>query len=414
MKKILTAFIVIGVISTVQSCDRFNDNPEPAKMNLSKKSLELIESDNNFGLDFFRKVATDNTTENIMVSPLSVALALGMTYNGSGGTTRDAMKETLKLGSMTDEDINASYKSIIDQLLKLDPKVILNIANSIWYTLNFPVQNEFIELNKEYYYAEVNELDFYAPDAKDIINGWVNDKTKGLIPAIIDYIPPEAVMYLINAIYFKGTWTYEFDPDDTKEQDFHTEDGITGKVDMMQMEADVLYTGNDLFDAISLPYGDGQFNMFIMLPKQDKTTADIVGELNNDNWSAWINSLGKQKVVVKIPKFKFEFFRLLNDDLTNMGMGVAFDPMNANFSGINPDRWLYISRVLHKTFIEVNEEGTEAAAVTAVEIGETSYNPNEPTVIYFTADHPFLFAIRENSSGTILFMGRVNLPEWEE
>jgi serpin B len=381
-------------------------------MNLTKKSLELIESDNNFGLDFFQKVATENTTENIMVSPLSVALALGMTYNGSGGTTRDAMKETLKLGNMTDDEINASYKSIIDQLLKLDPKVILNIANSIWYKLNFPVQNEFIALNKEYYYAEVNELDFYAPGAKDIINGWVNNKTKGLIPAIIDEIPPEAVMYLINAIYFKGTWTYEFDPDDTKEQDFHTEGGMTEKVDMMQMEADVLYTGNDLFDAISLPYGDGQFNMFIMLPKTGKSTADIVAELNNDNWNTWLNSLGKQKVVVKLPKFKFEFFRLLNDDLTSMGMGIAFDPDSADFSGINPDRELYISRVLHKTFIEVNEEGTEAAAVTAVEIGETSYNPNER--INFTADHPFLFAIHENSSGTILFMGRVNLPEWGE
>ncbi len=146
-----------------------------------------------------------------------------MTYNGAEGTTRDAMKETLKLGNLTDEEINVSYKSIIDQLVKLDPKVIINIANSIWYKLDFQVQNEFIQLNKDYYYAEVNELDFLAPDAKDIINGWVNEKTKGLIPAIIDNIPPEAVMYLINAIYFKGVWMYEFDPDDTREQDFYPE-----------------------------------------------------------------------------------------------------------------------------------------------------------------------------------------------
>lgn len=414
MKKIIIGGLVIMLISSGQSCDRFTDNPEPKTMNLTKKSLELIESDNNFGLDFFQKVATDNTSENIMVSPLSVALALGMTYNGAEGSTREAMKETLKLGGMTDEEINTSYKSIIDQLLKLDPKVILNIANSIWYKLDFPVQNDFIQLNKNYYYAEVNELDFYAPDARDIINEWVNEKTKGLIPAIIDNIPPEAVMYLINAIYFKGIWMYEFNPEDTREQDFHTEDGITQKVDMMQLEGDLLYTGNDLFDAISLPYGDGQFNMLIMLPKAGNTTGDIVAELNNANWNTWLNSLGKQKVVVRLPKFKFEFFRLLNDDLTNMGMGVAFDPYNADFRGINPDGELFISRVLHKTFIEVNEEGTEAAAVTAVEIGNTSYDPNEPTVIYFTADHPFLFAIRENSSGTILFMGRVNLPEFEE
>jgi serpin B len=413
MKRIVLISIILGIILSGHSCDRFSDKPEPKKMNLTKKSLELIESDNNFGLEFFQKVSTVNTTENIMVSPLSVALALGMTYNGAEGTTKDAMKEALKLGSLTDEEINASYKSIIDQLLKLDPKVILSIANSIWYKLNFQVQNEFIDLNKEYYYAEVNELDFTLPDAKDIINGWVNEKTKGLIPAIIDNIPAEAVMYLINAIYFKGVWMYEFDPDDTREQDFYPEDGMTQKVDMMQMEGDLLFTSNDLFDAISLPYGDGQFNMFIMLPKGENTTGDIVAELNNDNWNTWINSLGTQHVVVKLPKFKFEFFRLLNDDLTNMGMGIAFEPGIADFTGINPGGGLFISRVLHKTFIEVNEEGTEAAAVTAVEIGYTSIGP-EPNVRYFTADHPFLFAIRENSSGTILFMGRVNLPEYGE
>ena len=413
MKRIVLISIILGIILSGHSCDRFSDKPEPKKMNLTKKSLELIESDNNFGLDFFQKISTVNTTENIMVSPLSVALALGMTYNGAKGTTKDEMKEALKLGSLTDEEINASYKSIIDQLLKLDPKVILSIANSIWYKLNFHVQNEFIDLNKEYYYAEVNELDFTLPDAKDIINGWVNEKTKGLIPAIIDNIPPEAVMYLINAIYFKGVWMYEFDPDDTREQDFYPEDGMTQKVDMMQMEGDLLFTSNDLFDAISLPYGDGQFNMFIMLPKGENTTGDIVAELNNDNWNTWINSLGTQQVVVKLPKFKFKFFRLLNDDLTSMGMGIAFDPDNADFTGINPGGGLFISRVLHKTFIEVNEEGTEAAAVTAVEIGYTSIGP-EPNVRYFTADHPFLFAIRENSSGTILFMGRVNLPEYGE
>jgi serpin B len=360
------------------------------------------------------EVASANTTENLMVSPLSVALALGMTYNGAGGTTRDAMKEALQLGNMTDDEINASYKSIIDQLLKLDPKVILNIANSIWYKLNFPVQNDFIQLNKEYYYAEVNELDFYAPDASDIINGWVNKETKGLIPSIIDNIPSDAVMYLINAIYFKGVWMYEFDPEDTRERDFFSENGSTQKVEMMQLEGDIMCTANDLFDAISLPYGEGQFNMFIMLPKQGKKTGDIVAALDNTNWNTWLGSLVKQNVVVKLPKFKFEFFRLLNDDLINMGMGIAFNKDSADFSGINPDRQLFISRVLHKTFIEVNEEGTEAAAVTAVEISETSYNPNEPKVIYFTADHPFLFAIRENSSGTILFMGRVNLPEFEE
>ena len=413
MKRIAFISLIIGFILSGQSCDRFSDNPEPKTMDLTKKSLELIESDNDFGLEFFKEVLTGDTSPNIMVSPLSVALALGMTYNGASGTTKDAMKETLKLGGLSDQEINESYKSIMDQLVRLDPKVILNIANSIWYKLNFPVQNEFINLNSQYYYAEVNELDFSLPEAKDIINGWVDEKTEGLIPEIIDNISPDVVMYLINAIYFKGVWKYEFDPEKTSERDFYLEDGRNMKVDMMEMEEEVLYTSNDIFQAVSLPYGDGQFNMFIMLPAAQKTTADIVVELNNDNWDSWISSLQTEQVVVKLPKFKFDFFRLLNDDLTDMGMGIAFDPDNADFSGINPERDLYISRVLHKTFIDVNEEGTEAAAVTAVEISETSYNPNEPVIRYFVADHPFLFAIRENSSGTILFMGRVGQPKYE-
>lgn len=411
MKRILLISIILAFILSGQSCERVSDNTEPKTMDLSRKSLELIESDNNFGLEFFQKVFYGDTSDNIMVSPLSVALALGMTYNGADGITREAMKETLGLGGLSDEEINESYKSIIDQLVKLDPKVILNIANSIWYKLNFPVENEFIELNSQYYYAEVNELDFTLPDAKDIINGWVDEKTKGLIPEIIDYIPADAVMYLINAIYFKGVWKYEFDPEKTSERDFYPENGEAGIVDMMEMEEEILYTSNEIFDAVSLPYGDGLFNMFIMLPSAQKTTADIAAELNNDNWDTWINSLQTEKVVVKLPKFKFGFFRLLNDDLTGMGMGNPFDPDNADFSRINPDGDLFISRVLHKTYIDVNEEGTEAAAVTAVEMSETSAGPPVPVIRYFIADHPFLFAIRENSSGTILFMGKVGKPQ---
>ena len=349
-----------------------------------------------------------------MVSPLSVALALGMTYNGADGSTKEAMKETLKLSGLSDEEINTAYKSIIDQLLKLDPKVVLSIANSIWYRLNFTVLPEFIDLNKIYYDAEVNELDFSLPDAKDIINEWVDEKTKGLIPEIIDYIPAEAVMYLINAIYFKGLWKYEFDPEATSEQPFYLTNDQTEVVDMMEMECDLMYMSNELFSAVKLPYGDGAFSMTILLPHSQYTPDNIVEELSNENWNTWMNSFSNEHVVVKLPKFKFKFFRLLNQDLKDMGMSIAFDPFNADFGGINPDEKLYISRVLHKTFIDVSEEGTEAAAVTAVEISFTSIDPSPPTATFFVVERPFIFSIQENSSGTILFMGKVNRPKYEE
>jgi serine protease inhibitor len=414
MKTLRSISIITAGIILFFSCERLPDEQVPDKMNLTKKSLELIESDNEFGLDFFQKVITNDTSDNIMVSPLSVALALGMTYNGAADSTKEAMKETLKLSGLTDEEINVAYKSIVDQLLKLDPKVMLSIANSIWYRQDFTVLPEFIETNRQYYDAEVNEIDFNLPGAKDIINGWVDEKTKGLIPEIIDYIPDLAVMYLINAIYFKGLWKYEFDPEATGKQPFYLNNGSTALVDMMEMESDVLYLSNSLFSAVNLPYGDGAFSMTILLPQSPYTPCDIVEELTNENWNTWMNSFGKQHVVVRLPRFKFEFFRLLNQDLTEMGMGIAFDQNRADFAGINPDKQLFISRVLHKTFIEVNEEGTEAAAVTAVEISLTSADPDLPTAIFFVVDKPFLFAIRENSSGTILFMGKVNRPEYQE
>lgn len=409
----LVSIIISGIILTI-SCERLPDEQEPNKMNLTKKSLELIESDNEFGLEFFRKVMNNDTSDNIMVSPLSVALALGMTYNGAEDSTKEAMKETLKLSDLTDEEINAAYKSIVDQLLKLDPKVILSIANSIWYRQNFTILPEFIQINQNYYDAEVKELDFNLPNAKDIINEWVDEKTKGLIPEIIDYIPAEAVMYLINAIYFKGLWKYEFDPEATGKQSFYLKNGNVEMVDMMEMENDLLYLSNDLFSAVKLPYGDGAFNMTILLPHSQFTPNDIAEELTNANWNIWMDSFGKEHLVVKIPKFKFKFFRELNQDLTDMGMGIAFEPLNADFARINPDEQLYISRVLHKTFIDVSEEGTEAAAVTAVEISLTSANPDSPTATFFVVDRPFIFTIQENSSGTILFMGKVNRPEYQE
>ena len=411
--KRLVSIILTGII-VILTCDRLPDEQEPNKLNLTKKSLELIESDNEFGLEFFREVINNDTSDNIMVSPLSVALALGMTYNGADGSTKEAMKETLKLSGLSDEEINTAYKSIIDQLLKLDPKVVLSIANSIWYRLNFTVLPEFIDLNKIYYDAEVNELDFSLPDAKDIINEWVDEKTKGLIPEIIDYIPAEAVMYLINAIYFKGLWKYEFDPEATSEQPFYLTNDQTEVVDMMEMECDLMYMSNELFSAVKLPYGDGAFSMTILLPHSQYTPDNIVEELSNENWNTWMNSFSNEHVVVKLPKFKFKFFRLLNQDLKDMGMSIAFDPFNADFGGINPDEKLYISRVLHKTFIDVSEEGTEAAAVTAVEISFTSIDPSQPTATFFVVDRPFIFSIQENSSGTILFMGKVNRPKYEE
>jgi serpin B len=392
------------------ACETNPTVPESKDLNLNLKSLELLASDNLFGLELFNEIMLEaKADENIMISPLSVALALGMTYNGSASTTREAMEATLKLQGLTEDEINDGYKSIIDQLLDLDPKVIMEIANSIWYKEGFEVADEFINTNKEHFYAEIRSLDFSHPDAVNIINQWVSDHTHDLIEEIIDAIPPAAVMYLINAIYFKGTWTYEFDPEETKLESFFPEAGASFETPAMHQETKLNYYQNNLFELVELPYGDRKFSMLVFLPSGENTCSDILSVLDNDNWSNWTNNFNETNVYLQLPKFKFETFKLLNDPLSSLGMGIAFSDA-ADFTRINPAGNLFISRVLHKTFIDVNEEGTEAAAVTVVEIELTSAGGSGLT--HFIADKPFLFVIRENSTGSILFMGRLSQPEY--
>ena len=407
MKRIAIYFLATLLVA---ACETNPSVQESKDLNLNLKSLELLASDNLFGLELFQEVmqgAKDD--ENVMISPLSVALALGMTYNGSASTTREAMEATLKLQGLTEDEINDGYKSIIDQLLDLDPKVVMEIANSIWYKEGFEVEDEFIKTNKDHFYAEIRSLDFSSPDAVNIINQWVSDNTNGLIEEIIDAIPPAAVMYLINAIYFKGTWTYEFDPDETNLEPFSPEAGGSSETPAMHQETKLNYYQNSLFELVELPYGDKKFSMLVFLPSADNTCSDILAEMDNDNWNNWTNNFSETKIYLQLPKFKFETFKLLNDPLSSMGMEIAFSDA-ADFTRINPAGNLFISRVLHKTFIDVNEEGTEAAAVTAVEISLTSAGGSGLT--HFIADKPFLFVIRENSTGSILFMGRMSQPEY--
>lgn len=409
MKRILMICLAVVVMA---ACENNPTDTESPELNLSKKSLELLEADNAFGLDLFDEIMQGaETGENVMISPLSVSLALGMTLNGAASTTREAMEETLGLQGFTPEEINQGYKSIIDQLLDLDPKVIMEIVNSIWYREDFNVQDDFIQTNKEHFYAEIRPLDFSRLDARDIINQWVSDMTHELIKEIIDQIPPQAVMYLINAMYFKGTWTYEFDPEESGMKPFYPEEGSSYEAAAMRQETKLNYFQNDLLQLVELPYGDKNFSMLVFLPSGTNSCTDVLAEIDNDNWNSWTGQMAETDVLVQLPKFKFATFRLLNDPLSDMGMEIAFSGA-ADFTGINPAGNLFISRVLHKTFIDVNEEGTEAAAVTAVEMSFTSIG-GDPGPVYFIADKPFLFAIRENSTGSILFIGKLSNPEYE-
>lgn len=376
---------------------------------LTAQEQQIIQADNRFAIKFLKETYQDtrDTLPNLFVSPLSVAMALGMTYNGAATTTEAAMRSTLELDSMTVDEVNQANQSLIALLRGLDPRVQFEIANSIWYRLGFAVEQPFLDANRTYYGARVEGLDFTAPTAVPTINAWVNDQTHGKIKDIIASIPNDVMMYLINAIYFKGDWTQQFDKDLTAPLPFHLQDGSTVSVPTMMYgkEAMVRQTWTPTARMIDLPYGGGAFSMTIVLPREDLTVDSVLSVLTLDDWNAGIAALDTTNAELYLPKFKLENSLSLVNPLAGLGMGIAFSDF-ADFSKINRAGGLTITDVLHKTYVDVNEEGTEAAAVTAVVVGVVCVCPPPPVRI----DRPFLFALRENLSGTILFMGVIRQP----
>jgi len=344
-----------------------------------------------------------------MISPASVSIALGMAYNGAESTTMDAFEQVLNYEGLTREEVNEITKELINVLVTNSKGNLLEIANSMWYHDEFPVKQEFIDLNANYYNAEVRDLNFRTLEAIKTINDWVSDKTHGKIDKIIESIDPETMMILINALYFNCLWETEFDPDDTSEQPFYTEEGrLFKRVEMMTVESkfNAAFTGE--FSAVELPYKNDKFSMFLFLPAETSSVGELVEQLDGETWKSWLEMFSERdEFTVTMPKFKFSYDRSLKEDLAHMGLDIAFTDA-ADFSGIS-DIALLISEVIHKTYIDVNEKGTEAAAVTAIVFDCTSVIEND----HITLDRPFLFAITENSSKSILFIGTVYEPSYE-
>jgi serpin B len=395
------------------SCSKENDKGDqgptiPQPIELKARGEQVIQSSNEFGLDIFRLIVGDEpVNKNIFISPTSISLALAMTWNGANNATEDSMAYALRLDQYSAEQINETFRDLIEGLTTVDEKVLLEIANSIWYRQDFTAEPDFLNINSTYYNAEVAALDFDSPEAVNTINNWVSDQTHERIPTVLDHIDPLAVMFLINALYFKGIWSIEFNKESTTDELFFLADGSQKTVDMMRYEEEIGYFENDLFQACEMNYGRGNFSMIVLLPKSDHTVADIADQLTPENWDNWVLSFGKIKVNLGLPKFTFKYEKKLNDILSLMGMGIAFEPMAADFTGINANGGLYIDFVKHNTFVEVNEEGTEAAAVTVVGVNLTSMPVD---VRYMLVNRPFLFAIRETTTNTIVFMGKVAEP----
>jgi serpin B len=412
MKTRLLLILSLATITGFISCSKDDGGEEPdltpKTIELTAKSAEVIAYGNEFGVELFTKVAREEN-KNLMLSPLSASAALTMLLNGCEGETYDQLKATLKYPeNMTISEINEVYQSLVAQLLVVDPKVKLALANAIFYRQGFTVKNPFLNTMESDFDAEIAGLDFSLPSALATINKWASDNTNGKIPKVLNEISGDAVMFIMNALYFKGDWSYQFDKSLTSDRPFYT-DG-SNSVDVSTMKGDIgsKVTHGTGYNAIELPYGCTNFTMVVIVP--EGTLSDFNASFDAEKWneitSAFDQAGDYSEVTVYMPKYKFSYEKYLNDQLKSMGMIDAFMPGVADLSGI-ADASIFVSFVKQNTFVEVDEEGTEAAAVTTIGIELTSMPPQPRE---FVIDKPFVFAIRERTTNTLLFIGQVINP----
>ncbi|MDI9638101.1 serpin family protein [Oscillatoria amoena NRMC-F 0135] len=367
----------------------------------------LVTANTQFGFNLFSQLSQQEGEKNIFISPSSIAIALSMAYNGATGDTQQAMAQALEIQGLSLSEVNQAYADFKTVLENADPQVQLQIANSLWARQGITFNPQFLQNNRQFYRAQVTDLDFQDPAATRTINNWVKENTNGKINQIVDRLRPDDVLFLINAIYFKGNWTTQFDKAQTTNQPFYVNNTQTKTVPLMSQRGNYRYLETDNFQAISLPYSNGRWSLYVFLPKPDRNLAQFQQQLNAENWDTWMAQFRRREGSIQLPRFKMEYSTNLEQTLSALGMGVAFS-RQAEFTQMTTEP-VYIDQVKHKTFVEVNEEGTEAAAVTSIGIRTTSAQmPTEP--FQMVVDRPFFCAIRDNQTGSLLFLGSIVDP----
>jgi serine protease inhibitor len=362
----------------------------------------FVEGYTDFGFALFRAAARESPEENVFVSPTSAAFALAMTYNGAREETAEAMARVLGVHDLGRDAVNENNLRWLESLAVTGNAVEFALANSLWIRSGFPVETAFIERNRSFYRASVEELDFGSPAAVPTINAWVSEHTRGRIPTIVDVIPGNVQLYLINALFFRADWAEPFDRRRTSEAEFHRPDGSRTAVPMMRDDRSARVAFADGFSAVELPYGNGRFSMILMLPDEGRGLAEVAETLDAERWSALVDSFREQRVALEVPRMKLDWESSLNRALIGMGMGLAFGDGPHDFTAISPaNPW--IGEVRQKTHLEVDEEGTTAAAATSVAMPTSM-----PPALRF--DRPFLLAIHDHATRTVLFLGQITDP----
>lgn len=417
MKQISLPLVLLFGLFII-ACDSNNsDSPAPEKpvIPLEKAAEKIIEASNNFTFKIFSEIEKEYPNENVFFSPLSMSMALTMALNGANGETKQQIKDVIDFGNYSDDEINAAFKSLHDAFESLDEEVEISLANSGWYNENYQLIENYRNILIDYYYAEIAGLDFSDPASVDIINDWIADKTKDKIKDMITELDPSTVLVLVNAIYFNGTWTYEFDEDETYDGIFNGlgDENISCKM-MQSGKLKTKYNISENLTLATLPYGDGNFEMVLYMPTTGSEMQTVIDGIDASKLAELLNNAQEDSITIHLPKFKIETATIsIKEMLRNLGMEIPFTEA-ADFSNIfGPDHTIFISDVMHKAFIEVNEEGTEAAAATVIIFIETSAGGgSEEIILHF--NKPFLFFIREVSTGEILFAGKLLKPECED
>ena len=403
--KILSLLIVVLFLSAVlvslviKSKEVGTVNPNPPD------EVETMSGD--FDTDLFKASFSASKNKNVVVSPFSVKMALSMAAQGANGKTLEEMNKVIGL----DETSNEYFRRLIEDAAK-DGDITLNIANSVWLRQGLQFNPAYMDILDSYYMAQASTLDFAEPSSKDTINKWVSEKTNCKIEEIVDEIKPLDIAFLINAIYFNANWSTPFEQGLTSKKDFTLLDGSKVKADLMSKTAHLLYQENNEFQAVELPYGENErYVMRVYLPKEDVKFDKFVKGIDKESLQQWGGDFGSMKGVLELPKFKTEYSNSMKDILISMGIKEAFNSNSADFSKMVTveGQNVYISEVMHKTYIDVNEKGTEAAASTSVGISVTSA-PDQEEMFEMVVDRPFVFTIDDKESGEILFIGAIINP----
>jgi len=369
-------------------------------------TADNIKRSNEFALKFFYEINRADPGDNTFISPFSMRAVLAMTLNGANGPTKEEMRAALGFGGLSDDAINNYFQKITKALENTDPKVELNIANSVWMLTDAPFNRSFLDLVSNFYDAEVDRADDPEP-----INQWVRSKTNNKIQNIIERISPDDLMLLLNAVYFKGEWKTKFDTKSNTIRDFQTLENGPKKTTFMSQSRKFSYFENHDMQSIALDYAGGQIRMHIFLPsKTNRDYKSFLNEIDSDNWLTWMRKYHEKEGTVFLPKFKLEYEKTVNDILKAMGIILAFDRGRADFSNLIENAKpgdAFISEAKQKTFVEVNEEGTEAAAVSSVLMKKIAY-PADNFVMEI--NRPFVCAIVDNETGEILFIGSIVDP----